>query len=249
MVQSRVRALTFLAALACVSIAASTALAGSITHTTGLAISKSCPPVGNEGETITCAVTIENEDPDHGLNVSQVTNQFPFPCAGLTCPPGPIVPIIDCTADGDGDGAFFLGPNDGDTNTGADFTSCTTEETLNIECTGTERTAADQVVVEGTDADPILLESGGFGGLPVSGDTTNSVIVICNTPTPTATGTPTPTSTPTPTNTRTPTNTPEPTSTVPPIPAVPSPFSPGGILMVGALGLALLWALRRIATV
>jgi MYXO-CTERM domain-containing protein len=33
---------------------------------------------------------------------------------------------------------------------------------------------------------------------------------------------------------------------VPPIPVVPTPMSPAGMLMIGALGLALLFALRRI---
>ena len=76
-----------------------------------------------------------------------------------------------------------------------------------------------------------------------------------NTPTatPSATNTPTPTNTPTVTPTRTatntPTNTPPPTNTRPPIPVVPSPMSPAGMLMIGALGVGLLWALRRISAV
>jgi hypothetical protein len=78
-----------------------------------------------------------------------------------------------------------------------------------------------------------------------------------NTPTvtPTATPTNTPTVTPTITPTRTPTNTPTvtptatptptPTTPRPPVPVVPSPLSPAGLAMISGLGVALLWALRR----
>ena len=67
------------------------------------------------------------------------------------------------------------------------------------------------------------------------------------TPTPTNTFTPTPTPTPTPTRTPSPsfTPTPTPTNTRPPVPVVPSPTSPAGLVMIGALGIGLLWALRR----
>jgi hypothetical protein len=59
--------------------------------------------------------------------------------------------------------------------------------------------------------------------------------------------TPTPTNTPTNTPTETPTLTPTPTftQTRPPVPVVPSPTSPAGLLMIGGLGIGLLWALRR----
>jgi len=75
-----------------------------------------------------------------------------------------------------------------------------------------------------------------------------------NTPTNTNTPTDTPTNTPTVTPSDTPTNTPTrtPTATVtntrPPIPVVASPFAPSGMLMIGMLALALVWALRRIST-
>jgi MYXO-CTERM domain-containing protein len=51
------------------------------------------------------------------------------------------------------------------------------------------------------------------------------------------------------TPTETPTPTPSATRTRPPIPVVPSPTSPSGLLMIGALGLALFWALRRFGRV
>jgi hypothetical protein len=67
----------------------------------------------------------------------------------------------------------------------------------------------------------------------------------------TATSTATPSSTATVTNTATATSTqtptPPPTNTRPPIPVVPSPTSPAGMVMIGALGIGLLWALRRLA--
>jgi cell division septation protein DedD len=75
-----------------------------------------------------------------------------------------------------------------------------------------------------------------------------------NTATPTPTPTNTPTSTPTPTPTATPTRTPTatptptpppPTPTPPPIPVVPSPTSPAGVVLIGSLGVAIAWMLRR----
>lgn len=80
-----------------------------------------------------------------------------------------------------------------------------------------------------------------------------------NTPTPTNTNTPTSTNTPTatntPTNTFTPTLTPTltptrtptatPSNTRPPVPVIPTPTSPSGMLLIGGLGLAMLWALSR----
>ncbi|HVO24964.1 MAG TPA: hypothetical protein VMW56_15185 [Candidatus Margulisiibacteriota bacterium] len=80
-----------------------------------------------------------------------------------------------------------------------------------------------------------------------------------NTATPTPTPTNTPTLTPTPTTTFTPTQTPTRTQTVtptlsptptpspPPIPVIPSPTSPSGVLLVGGLGVAITWMLRRAA--
>jgi hypothetical protein len=235
-------------------------------HTTGISITKECPPTGNEGETITCNITLENNDPDHGLNIDQVTNEFPFMEGG---PMGTITQIFNCDKDTDNDGAFFLAANDGASGAGDDFTTCSVDETLDITCAPPSTAAQDEVRANGRDAD-----TGIFMNLPVSGSTTNAVIVLCNTPTPTVTPTSTPTDTPTdtptptptntptntptdtptntptetptPTPTDTPTNTPPPTNTRPPIPVVPSPMSPSGMLMIGALGIGLLWALRRI---
>jgi hypothetical protein len=236
------------------------------THTTGLATTKTCPSPANEGDTVTCTITVENQDGQHGVRNLTITNQITNPG------PGPIVTLLDCDKD-DGDGTFSLAANDGTPDSGPDFTTCTAAEVLNFSCTDSFITVQDQAVASGEDNDPVPLPTG-FGGLPVSGSATNSVIIICNTPTPTntptntntptptntstpsatntptATLTPTSTNTPTPTATRTPTPTntptPPPTNTRPPIPVVPSPMSPSGMLMIGALAIGLLWGLRRI---
>jgi hypothetical protein len=207
-------------------------------HTTGLAITKSCPPVATQGEMIVCTISIENQDPLHGANLSTVTNTVPFISNGN---PGN-GPTTDISASC---GTLNLGPNDGNAGTGSDFTTCTAPETVGALCTPGATTVGEQDMVEanGVDADPVPIGSGGFGGLPVSATATNTVLVTCSTPTPT--NTPTPTASATPTRT----NTPGPTSTVPPIPVVPSPLSPGGLLMIGALGVALVLSLRRIAKV
>jgi hypothetical protein len=80
---------------------------------------------------------------------------------------------------------------------------------------------------------------------PTDTPTVTPTATPTNTPTdtPTATPTATPTNTPTVTPTATPTTTP--TTPRPPIPVVPSPLSPAGMAMIGGLGVALLWGLRR----
>jgi hypothetical protein len=207
-------------------------------HTTGLAITKSCPPVATQGEMIVCTISIENQDTQHGVNLSSVTNTVPFISQGNPGN-GPTVSIAASC------GSLNLGPNDGNAGTGSDFTTCTAQETVGALCTPGAITVGEQdmVAANGTDADPTPIGGGGFGGLPVSATATNTVLVTCATPTPT--GTPTPTRTATPTTT----NTPGATNTVPPIPVVPSPMSPGGLSMIGALGVALILSLRRIGRI
>lgn len=63
--------------------------------------------------------------------------------------------------------------------------------------------------------------------------------------TPTNTATRTPINTPSATPSSTPSSTRTVTRTRPPIPVVPSPFSPAGVLLIGGLSIALLWAVRR----
>ncbi len=83
---------------------------------------------------------------------------------------------------------------------------------------------------------------------PTATSTNTLAATQTNTPTasPTFTSTFTPTTTPTTTPTNTPTRTPTVTRTRPPIPAVPSPTSPSGLVLIGSLGIGLLWALRRL---
>jgi cell division septation protein DedD len=85
---------------------------------------------------------------------------------------------------------------------------------------------------------------------PTPTDTATPTPTPTNTSTPTSTPTPTPTPTPTQTRTVTPTPTPTltpppPSPTPPPIPVVSSPTSPAGVLLIGGLGVAIAWMLRR----
>jgi hypothetical protein len=192
---------------------------------------------------IVCTIAIENQDTQHGVDLSTVTNTVPFLGNGNPGN-GPTTDISGSC------GTLSLGANDGNAGTGPDFTTCTAQETVGALCTPGSVTVGEQDMVQanGEDSDPNPIGSpGGFGGLPVSATATNTVLVTCNTPTPTNTPTPPATNTPTPTNTPTRTNTPGATNTVPPIPVVPTPMSPSGLLMIGALGLALVLSLRRVA--
>lgn len=105
-------------------------------------------------------------------------------------------------------------------------------------------------------ASPTVTDTPTTGPSPTQSNTT--------TPVDTATITQTPSVTNTPVNTGTATDTPEPSATAtitstgtitgtatitrtrPGIPVVPSPASPGGMAMIAGLGVALLWALRRL---
>lgn len=158
-----------LVSLATVLLAASPAFGG--IHTTGLSISLTCPPMPLEGETITCTITIENQDPDHGVNISNVETISPFFGPG---DPGNGTPeqAFDCTVDGDNDGTFFLAANDFDTGEGPDWTSCTTQHTVGAGCVSTDPLAQPmQVEAFGEDA--------GIPGLPVSASATNTLLVLC----------------------------------------------------------------------
>src|SRR5947209_1181559 len=84
------------------------------THTTGVAVTKTCPVTANNGAVVTCTATIENLDPDHSLVNITVTNQAPFPG-------GPITTVTGCPSS--------LQPNDGSQGSGTDFGTCTFTET------------------------------------------------------------------------------------------------------------------------
>lgn len=128
-------------------------------HQTGLSITKTCPVFASAGETVTCTVSIENQDPDHGVKNLSVTNQVPFPG-------GPTATVSGCAA--------TLAANDGNVGAGSDFTSCSFQETLNQPCPGSSIVVTDRVTAEGLDSD-----TGDFANLPVSASATNSIIVSC----------------------------------------------------------------------
>ena len=67
---------------------------------------------------MTCTITVENQDMQHGVRNLTITNQITNPG------PGPVVTLLDCDKD-DGDGTFTLGPGDGIPDSGPDFTTCT----------------------------------------------------------------------------------------------------------------------------
>ncbi len=177
--------------------------AGSINvpHTTGLAVTKTCPNSAIQGDTVKCTIQIQNLDLLHGVLELTVQNQVPFPG-------GPTSSVSGC--------ATSLAKN-GDA---GDTTSCDVMETLNESCpSGTSMDVTDRVVATGEDA--------GVTNLQVEGSITNSISVTCNTPTPTGS----PTETPTPTNTATVTNTPTITNTptVTPTPTDTPPIHTTGL--------------------
>ena len=135
-------------------------------HTTGLNVTKTIVGSGSaqQGSTITVRVTVENQDPDHGVKNLAITNTVPFPGGTTTT-------VTGC--------ASSLGPSDSVTGSGPDFTTCTFQETLPITCSATNTTLTDQVSASGSDNAPGTI----FDNLPVSGSATNTVIVTplpCN---------------------------------------------------------------------
>ena len=136
-------------------------------HTTGLNVTKTILGSGTaqQGSTITVRVTVENQDPAHGVKNLVITNTVPFPGGTTT------TVTTGC--------ATSLGPRDLNVGSGADFTTCDFQETLPITCSATNTTFTDQVNASGLDNAPGTI----FDNLPVSGSATNTVIVTpltCN---------------------------------------------------------------------
>lgn len=134
---------------------------GGSSHTSGQAFSKSCG-FANEGEAAICTVRIQNLDPDHGLQINQVTNEYPFPG-------GTVSQVFTCLADSDMDGSFLLGPSDGVAG-GSDTTDCPIAELLNQPCTGVATSVADKASMSGYDV--------GTGG-PASATASEAALFIC----------------------------------------------------------------------
>ena len=135
-------------------------------HTTGLNVTKTIVGSGSaqQGSTITVRVTVENQDPAHGVKNLVITNTVPFPGGTTTT-------VTGCDSS--------LGPRDATPGTGDDFTTCEFQETLPITCSATNTTLTDQVNASGLDDAPGTI----FDNLPVSGSATNTVIVTpltCN---------------------------------------------------------------------
>src|SRR5437016_3367183 len=66
-------------------------------HTVGLAVTMTCPVNADNGSKVTCTVTVENMDGDHGVAKLALTKQMPFPGGTTTA-------ITGCAAS--------LAPND-----------------------------------------------------------------------------------------------------------------------------------------
>jgi uncharacterized repeat protein (TIGR01451 family) len=124
------------------------------TTTSGLSLKKTCPSNAVAGDTVTCTIAVENQDPANAVTSLVVTNQVPFPG-------GPILPVAGCSS--------MLGPSDGTPDSGPDFTSCEASEVLDQECTGITIGVIDQAVAEGQNT-----RTG-----QVRNTTTNAVIVFC----------------------------------------------------------------------
>src|SRR5262249_39267533 len=121
-------------------------------HVTTLWMFATCPPTAEAGTTVTCTVSVENQDPDHGANIT-ITSQLPFPG-------GEVGAVTGCNT--------FLGPNAGLEGAGTDFTTCLVQEIL-PPCTGDGLILVlDQFTANGEDADALPMGRGGFGGVPVS---------------------------------------------------------------------------------
>jgi hypothetical protein len=127
-------------------------------HTTGLPVTKSCPPTADSGSSYNCTFTVTNADNQHGVINLVVQNTLPFP--------GGIATTVDCLQGGSA--VTTLGAS------GSGTESCggTIPETAPINCTASNIFNQDQVAANGNDAD-----TGQFAGLPVSGAATNNTII------------------------------------------------------------------------
>jgi hypothetical protein len=140
-------------------------------HTTGFNVTKTCPmdPVA-QGAMFSCDFSITNQDPDHSVGLTSVTNTFPWIAPG-DLGNGPATPV-DCMQGGSP--VTVLGA------AGSGTAQCggTVVETAPDDCNPADRQVNDRIAVMGTDQGPSP-----FTGLPASGSTVNGPLVlgqICN---------------------------------------------------------------------
>jgi slime mold repeat-containing protein len=127
-------------------------------HTTGLPVTKSCPPTADPGTQYNCTFTVNNADDQHGVINLLVQDTNPFP--------GGTPVTIDCLQGG------LAVTTLGAAGSGTESCGGTIPETAPFNCSGTNAFNQDQVAATGNDAD-----TGQFAGLPVSGSATNNTLI------------------------------------------------------------------------
>jgi hypothetical protein len=143
---------------------AGTAVAQSTTS--GLLLKKTCPGHAVTGDTVTCTLQVENQDPVNTVTGLTVTNQVPFPGGPVSSP------IAGCSTS--------LAAADGTPGSGPDYTECIVMEVLDQECPGLAIVVIDQAVATGTNT---------VTGT-VMNTATNAVIVSCGAEAPPPTSAP-----------------------------------------------------------
>jgi hypothetical protein len=141
-----------------------TATAFAQVHTTGLPVTKSCPPTADSGTSYQCTFTVTNADDQHGVNNLVVTETAPFPGGtGVT---------VDCLQGGNPVTSLgFAG-------SGTESCGGSIDITAPINCSASNTFNQDQIAANGVDAD-----TGQFANLPVSGAATNNTLtppLVCN---------------------------------------------------------------------
>jgi hypothetical protein len=141
--------------LAAILLAPATARAGFV----GVLVTKSCPaaPV-TSGTTFQCTFSVQNTDPNHGVNTLVVTNTVPYP--------GGVTTTVPCNQGGFEVNALAPLGALGDTCTGV------VEETAPF-CSGADIFFSDQIVVTGFIGIP------GGAPIPFSNSVVNGVFVHC----------------------------------------------------------------------
>src|SRR5439155_557536 len=108
---------------------------------------------------VTCTITVENLDPDHGVANLRVANTVPFPgstacTSNADCSGGRVCTKLSHCATVISGCATSLAPNDTTPGSGTDFTSCTFQEVATIAgcASGTTKSLIDMIETSGMDA-------------------------------------------------------------------------------------------------